>query len=110
MVKFAIKGQPYEMPELDDVTTKELREIKQQTGMGLRALATGFQDMDPDAFTAVVYIAKRRAGEDISWSDLDDLRPVKDVEWPDEEDEDHDGGEPDPPTKSPDDGTAPGNA
>jgi hypothetical protein len=83
-VKFAVYGTCYEIPEPDDLSTRELRDVKKHTGMGLRGFAEGLNDMDPDSITAIVYLAKKRAGEALTWDSLDELRPMKDVEWPTE--------------------------
>lgn len=98
-MKFHIHGTEYELPALDDATTRELRTIKENTGMGLRSLMEGFYDMDPGAIVAVVWLAKHRAGEPVNWSDLEDLRPMKDVQWPEPEESEAEGGKPDPPTR-----------
>lgn len=86
-MKFRLNGDTYEIPDPDGMSTKELREVKQNAGVGLRGLMQGLQEMDPDCVIAIIYVAKRRAGEKVSWSDFDDIRPLADVEWPDEGEE-----------------------
>ncbi|MGH3096943.1 MAG: hypothetical protein ACRDMV_13210 [Streptosporangiales bacterium] len=108
-MRFIVQGTKYEIPDPDDLTTRELRDIKQQTGMGLRSFGEGLADMDPDSISAVVYLAKKRAGESVQWHDLDDLRPLKDVEWLSEDEQDGEESNPPPeaPADSPDIGTFP---
>lgn len=104
-MKIVVKGEPYEMVQPEDLTTVELRELKERTGMGLRSFMRAMEDMDGDAVVALAYFAEKRAGEKVKWSDFDTLKPFTDVDFPDAPaGEDEDGDEPDP---SPDPATAP---
>lgn len=92
MIKFELGGTTY---EYDDTTmaVKEARLIKKHTGMGLRSWALGLQDMDVDALVAMVFLAKRRAGEALRWEDLDnlninDISIVEDISEPETEGDD----------------------
>lgn len=104
MSKIRVYGTEYEVPDMEQLTTKELRTIKENTGMGLRPLLRGMAEWDADALVAVVYVAKVRAGEKVSWSDFDDLRPLVDIEdiedadEPDGSEPEQEGGKSNPPT------------
>lgn len=84
MIKFELGGTAYEYDDTQ-MSVKEARLIKQHTGMGLRSWALGLQDMDVDALVAVVFLAKRRAGEAIRWQDLDTIN-VNDITIVNDED------------------------
>lgn len=77
MIKFSLNGTSYDYDDTQ-MSVKEARLIKQHAGMGLRSWALGLQDMDVDALVALVFIAKRRAGEAIRWQDLDNIN-VNDI-------------------------------
>lgn len=72
MIKFELGDNTYEYDDTQ-MSVKEARLIKQHAGMGLRSWALGLQDMDVDALVAMVFLAKRRAGEAIRWQDLDNM-------------------------------------
>jgi len=75
-MKIRVEGADY---EFDDSTllVEEARLIKKYTGMGLKSFTEASKDGDPDALVAIVYLAKRRAGEAIRWQDLDNLDLAK---------------------------------
>jgi hypothetical protein len=75
-MKFRIEGDDYEFQE-DTLTVAEARLIKKHTGMGLKSFVEGSKDGDPDSLAAVVFLAKRRAGEAVRWQDLDSLDLAK---------------------------------
>lgn len=80
-MKLGYQGVVYELPILDDLTTLELREIKRNTGMGLRSLYAGLEDMDTDVAVSLLCVAKQRGGEKVKFADFDNLKPYKDFEW-----------------------------
>lgn len=75
-MKFRIEGEDLEFEE-DTLTVAEARLIKKHTGMGLKSFAEGSKDGDPDALVAIVFLAKRRAGQAVRWQDLDSLDLAK---------------------------------
>lgn len=89
MLKFTIEDRVYEYDETS-MFVKEARLIKKHAGFGLIGMAQGLRDGDPDALVAMVFLAKRRAGEMIRWQDLDDLDLNKLSIIPADEDEDED--------------------
>lgn len=74
-----VKGEKYEFDQ-GSMPVGEARLIKERTGMGFAAWAAGVSDMDPDAIVALVFLAKKRAGEAPRWSQFDDLDILKDVD------------------------------
>lgn len=104
MIKFELGGNVYEYDDTT-MTVKEARLIKQHTSMGLRSWALGLQDMDVDALVAMVFIAKRRAGEAIRWQDLDNINindiSITEDEVVDSEAEPTEGDDVAPPVKRP---------
>lgn len=92
MLKFTIEGRTYEYDEAM-MLVKEARLIKKHAGYGLVSMANGLKDGDPDALVAMIFLAKRRAGEMVRWQDLDDLDLSKLVIVADGDDEKSDGSE-----------------
>lgn len=59
---------------LDRLSIAEAREVKKFTGVTLHSLAlAGAGQVDGDVLAAVVYLAKRRAGEEVDWSEIDQV-------------------------------------
>lgn len=79
MPSFTVDGTSYDV-DLDHITTKELRLLKEHAGLTVAALAAGYLQGDVDAIQGVVFLAKRRAGEAVRWRDLDDLDVMAIVE------------------------------
>lgn len=98
MEKFRLYGNVYEVPDMEELSTRELRTIKEHSGMGLRPLLRGLEDLDPDALVSMVFIAKLRAGEKVAWSDFDEMRitDIEDVDEPESAE-----GQSNPPTDTP---------
>lgn len=99
-MKLQVLGETYEFPVFDEWTTKELRVIKERTGMGQRKLMEGFSELDVDVLVSLAYVAKTRAGEKVKWEDFDDIRPAMDIDLvfdPKDEPAEEDG-QSDPPT------------
>lgn len=88
-----VKGEKYEFDQ-GSMPVGEARLIKERTGMGFAKWAEGVSEMDPDAICALVYLAKKRAGEAPKWTDMNNLDLLKDIDmdYSDEED-DEEGGE-----------------
>ncbi|RPE44165.1 hypothetical protein EDD90_7395 [Streptomyces sp. Ag109_O5-1] len=86
MFKLTVENVVYEF-DGDHLLLAEAREIKTYTGMTLPKWSRGIDEMDPDAIQSLIYLAKKRAGETLRYSDLDsldfadiDLEPMKDEE------------------------------
>lgn len=69
-MKFSYEGRVYEYQQ-DKMPLADAVAIKAHTGMGVRSYMDGIKDFDPDAFTAMVFLALRRAGEVPRWEDID---------------------------------------
>lgn len=52
-------------PSLD-----EARLIKARTGWTIKGFLEAFEEMDPDAYTSLLYVLYRRDGEVIPWDDI----------------------------------------
>ncbi|MGW4876539.1 hypothetical protein ACWEPI_08285 [Streptomyces sp. NPDC004262] len=110
MFKLTVEGTVYEF-DGDHLLLAEAREIKTFAKMTVPAWSRGIDEMDPDAIQSLIYLAKKRAGESLRYSDLDTLDFADiDLEPMDDEDED---GEPEAagqavdPTPPGDSGTTP---
>lgn len=72
VIRFTLDGQDYEFEPR--MSVKEARMIKRFTkGMGVSDLLRGIPKGDPDSWCAMVFLAKRRAGEAVSWQQLEEL-------------------------------------
>lgn len=93
----------YSFDSLDSLTLLDLIAVKQQTGLGLKDLQAGLQqgeDGEPDmlAFSALVWLARRKAGEKhLSFEQAVDF-PLADLRIENEQadDESEDAATPDP--------------
>ncbi|MEU2340067.1 hypothetical protein ABZ608_42180 [Streptomyces sp. NPDC013172] len=72
MFKLTVAGDVYEF-DGDRMLLAEAREIKKFTGMTIPKWSMGIDEMDPDAIQSLIYLAKKRAGESLRYSDLDSL-------------------------------------
>jgi hypothetical protein len=72
VLKLTVEGVVYEF-DGDHLLLAEARELKTYTGMTLPKWSAGVDEMDPDAIQALIYLAKKRAGETLRFSDLDSL-------------------------------------
>lgn len=86
-----IGDKEYEFED-DKLLVKDARLIKKLTGMGLKSFSEGIKDGDPDALCAMVFLAKRKAGEAVQWKDLDelDLATIQSLDDENEEEEEGD--------------------
>lgn len=77
MPTLTLDGTTYEV-DLDHVSVKEMRQLKEHGGLTVASLAAGWLQGDVDAIQGVVWLGKRRAGEAVRWQDLDevDLMPL----------------------------------
>lgn len=59
--QFEFEGDMYETPEIDHMTIGELSTMKRLTGgMSQRQWAGGLQELDPDVYCALFYVAVSR--------------------------------------------------
>lgn len=71
-MKIVHDGRQFDF-DLDSVEAHELRLVEQHTAMTFPEWAEGLQRGKVDALVAIVFVAKRRAGDDVEWADLDGL-------------------------------------
>lgn len=72
-MQFKYKNKTYSMDLEDKLSVAEARALKQHTGMTIQDWMDGIQAADVDALCGIVFLAVRRAGDDIEWSDMDDM-------------------------------------
>lgn len=82
-----VKGDKYEFDE-NKLMTVEARLIKKNTGMGIAEWGEAIQKGDPDALIALIFLAKKRAGEAPRWNDFDDLDLINDIDVESDPDDD----------------------
>jgi hypothetical protein len=77
LIRFEIDDTKYEY-DADTYPLFEARLIKSLTGLNAGAYLRGLGEMDEEAICGMVYLAKRRAGEDVEWDQLGqmDLMPL----------------------------------
>lgn len=80
-MRFEIEGKEYEWDN-ERLTVGEARFLKEKTGMGILQWNNGLLARDGDAEAALIYFAKRRAGEAVRWQDLEDLNLLTLVIYP----------------------------
>jgi hypothetical protein len=69
-VKVKVGEQTYEHNR-NSLLNSDAVTVKRQTGMTVPEFQQGLVDDDPDAVKALVFLLKRRAGEDPDWETLD---------------------------------------
>lgn len=69
-MQFKLDGTEYDV-DVDRISVKEMRELKEHAGLGVATLATGVLQGDIDALCALVWLGKRRNNEAVRWRDLD---------------------------------------
>ena len=55
--------------DFDKLTVDDYIELKKITGYNVARLVVAYDDWDPLALKAVVWMARRKSGEDIAWDD-----------------------------------------
>lgn len=68
-MKFAIDGTEYDF-DLDSLTFDEAEAVEEFTGYDVVEFGEAVQTSKVKAMRAMVYLAKRRNGEDVEWADL----------------------------------------
>ncbi|WDO09960.1 hypothetical protein ME763_32235 [Streptomyces murinus] len=72
IIKLTVEGAEYEW-DSDRLLVAEARELKTHTGLTPPKWMMALDEQDPDAIVGLIYLAKKRAGENLRWSDLDTL-------------------------------------
>ena len=68
-----VNGKPVEIIPLSEMTVKELRLVKATSGMTPSVVAAVLDEMDPDAWLAVLLVSVQRVEPDASVEDLENL-------------------------------------
>lgn len=71
-MKIEHDGRSYDF-DMDSLEAAELRVVEQHSGMTLPEWMDGLKRGKVDSLVAIVFVAKRRAGDTVEWSDLDGL-------------------------------------
>lgn len=72
IIKLTVEGTSYEW-DSERLLVAEARELKLHTGFTPPRWLAALDEQDPDALAALIYMAKKRAGETLRFSDLDGL-------------------------------------
>ncbi|MFJ4735287.1 hypothetical protein ACIP6V_23940 [Streptomyces sp. NPDC088770] len=72
IIKLTVQGAVYEV-DAQRLLLAEARELKTYTGFTPPRWFEALDDADPDATAYLIYLAKKRAGEALRYSDLDSL-------------------------------------
>lgn len=72
MIKLTVEGIDYEF-DGDRLLLAEARELKTHTGLTPGKWGVGIDEGDPDAIAFLIYLAKKRSGESLRFSDLDNI-------------------------------------
>jgi len=72
IIKLTVEGQVYEF-DGDRLLLAEARELKTFTGLTPPKWSAGITEGDPDAIQFLVYLAKKRSGEAVRFSDLNSI-------------------------------------
>lgn len=70
ILEVGFAGKTYEY-DPDSLLVSEFRQIKKVTGLSRKGWYEGLNDDDPDAVAALIYILRRRTGEDVRFADID---------------------------------------
>lgn len=76
-MQFQYNGKKYSFDLNDELPVHEARLIKQHTGMTITQFFEGVGAGDVDSIVGIVFLAVRRSGDPIEWSDLDDMDLMK---------------------------------
>lgn len=67
---FTLDGKPYEL-NLEELTGRDTKEFRTQTGMSFRRTVTMFtkdpDDVDIDSIAGLIWLARRQAGEQVDY-------------------------------------------
>jgi hypothetical protein len=71
MLNFSLNGVDYAF-DVEKFSLREAREVAELTGLTLPEYTSGLINMNNvEALAAMVYLARKRAGEECSYSDID---------------------------------------
>ena len=77
-ISFEVNGRSYPFVAPAEMTMDEARELKRISGgMGLASVETALQDVDPDAWTAVLLVSMRRVDPAAKDDVLDSVSPAE---------------------------------
>lgn len=71
-MRFTVEGREYDF-DADRLSVGEAQLVHRHTGMGVKSWLVGINDYQPDAWLALVLVAKKRNGEAVTWNDLQNL-------------------------------------
>lgn len=81
-MKLIVNGKAYYYDESRLLNTEAIA-LQKATGMSVKGLGDALKEADPVALTAVVWLAMRRAGENVRFDDLEfDLGSIEIEEEP----------------------------
>ncbi|WP_435251705.1 hypothetical protein [Streptomyces tendae] len=72
MIRVTVQGTRYDFDQ-EHLLVAEARELKTYTGLTPPRWAMGIDEGDPDAVAFLIFLSKKRAGETLRFSDLDNL-------------------------------------
>lgn len=75
MLKFEVEGTPYEL-DLDFFPVRDAVMLKKTCKLTMGQIVLGLEEGDGEAIAAVVYLAKRRAGEVVRWEDMQNMNLI----------------------------------
>lgn len=69
-LKFTVDGKPLEL-NLEEITGRDAKEFRNQTGMAFRRAVTMFsespQDVDIDTVAGIIWLARRQGGDQATY-------------------------------------------
>lgn len=94
-IQFAFEGEEYKLPTL---MLAEARAIQKVTGYTVKRFFESLAEMDAEAITALIWVARKRGNPTLRFDDVDgDLSTFAPIGGADEEDEaEQQGKDPDP--------------
>lgn len=69
MMRFELNGRRYSFDQ-DVLSVDEAIDVKRHAGLTIASFLTGMRIGDPDAVKSLVWLARRRAGEDIAYDGI----------------------------------------
>lgn len=70
LIRFTVEGTKYELDIMRLMNTEAIL-IKKMTGLTIQGMYEGMDKGDPEALTALVWLAKKRAGEPVKFQELE---------------------------------------
>lgn len=69
MKRLTVGADTYDFDDNSMLNTEAIQ-LKKVTGLGVREFGAGLNDFDPTAVTALVWLARNRAGDAVRYSDV----------------------------------------